>query len=108
MGSESSSGILVDCQRESRDEGFSNFFLNRCTNCEDVDFGIKLSRLGRLVLCPGARLTHHHAGGGRLPVAVTAEDDVYNRFMVLHRTVGFSQLRSFLMIVLFVVIGKRD
>jgi hypothetical protein len=49
-------------------------------------------------------LAHHHAPGGRVPVALAAEDDVYNRFLVMHRTLRFSTLRSSLLIVVYVSI----
>ena len=66
--------------------GFSDFFLHRCTMNEDVDLGLKLSRQGPILLHPGARLAHHHAPGGRVSVAIAAEDDIFNRYMVLRRT----------------------
>jgi GT2 family glycosyltransferase len=84
--------------------GFSDFFLHRCTINEDVDLGIKLSRVGGILFSPDARLAHHHAPGGRVPVALAAEDDVYNRFLVMHRTLRFSTLRSSLLIVVYVSI----
>src|SRR5262249_43140927 len=31
--------------------GFSDFFLHRCTMNEDVDLGLKLGRVGRMLLC---------------------------------------------------------
>jgi GT2 family glycosyltransferase len=68
--------------------GFSNFFLHRCTTNEDVDLGLKLSRIGVLLLCPLARLGHFHAPAGRVPMSVAAEDDLFNRYLVLRRTCG--------------------
>ncbi len=67
-------------------DGFSDFFLHRCTMNEDVDLGLKLSRQGPILLHPGARLAHHHAPGGRVSIQDAAEDDIYNRYMVLRRT----------------------
>jgi GT2 family glycosyltransferase len=84
--------------------GFSDFFLHRCTINEDVDLGIKLSRVGGILFTPHARMAHHHAPGGRVPVALAAEDDVYNRFQIMHRTLKFSKTRSLLLIVLYVSI----
>jgi GT2 family glycosyltransferase len=81
--------------------GFSNFFLHRCTMNEDVDLGIKLNRVGRILFCPAARMAHHHAPGGRALPQVVAEDDVYNRFLILHRTLGKSKLRSLGLVVLY-------
>ena len=82
--------------------GFSDFFLHRCTINEDVDLGIKLSRVGGILFSPDARMAHHHAPGGRVSIAVAVEDDVYNRFLVLHRTLHFSTLRSLLLVVVYV------
>ncbi len=70
--------------------GFSDFFLHRCTMNEDVDLGLKLGRVGGIMLHPGARMAHHHAPGGRVSVRAAAEDDIYNRYMVLHASVGRS------------------
>ena len=81
--------------------GFSDFFLHRCTMNEDVDLGLKLSKLGPIALCPKARLSHHHAPAGRLPVSLVAEDDLYNRFAVLHQTLGKSKVRALGLVLLF-------
>lgn len=75
--------------------GFSHFFLHRCTMNEDVDLGIKISSVGRIVFCPAARMGHFHAPGGRVSPAVAAEDDLYNRFLVMRRTQGRTALASF-------------
>lgn len=82
--------------------GFSDFFLSRCTMNEDVDLGLKLNRLGAILFCPKARLAHFHDPGGRLTPAEVAEDDVHNRFMVLHSTVGRSKLASLWLLIVFV------
>jgi GT2 family glycosyltransferase len=66
--------------------GFSDFFLHRCTMNEDVDLGVRLARLGDIMLHPGARLAHHHAPEGRVSVKAAAEDDIFNRYMVMHIT----------------------
>jgi GT2 family glycosyltransferase len=84
--------------------GFSDFFLHRCTINEDVDFGIKLSRVGGILFSPDARMAHHQASAGRVPVALAVEDDVYNRFLVMHRTLNFSKPRSLLLILFYVSI----
>ena len=68
--------------------GFSDFFLHRSTVNEDVDLGLKLARAGRIFLCPQARMAHLEAPGGRPPVRIVAEDDLYNRYMILRQTVG--------------------
>lgn len=81
--------------------GFSDFFLHRCTINEDVDFGLKLSRVGRILFCPAARMAHHHAPGGRVSVTVAAEDDLFNRFMVIHKTIGCSMPRSLVLVLCF-------
>ena len=84
--------------------GFSDFFLHRCTINEDVDFGIKLSRVGGILFSPDARMAHHQAPAGRVPVAFAVEDDVYNRFVVMHRTLNFSKTRSLVLILFYVFI----
>lgn len=76
--------------------GFSDFFLHRCTINEDVDLGLKLSRVGGILLHPGAQMAHHHAPGGRVSIAAAAEDDIYNRFMVLWRNCRHSILKAWL------------
>jgi GT2 family glycosyltransferase len=75
--------------------GFSDFFLHRCTMNEDVDLGLKLNRVGRIMFCPAARMAHHHAPAGRVSNFVAAEDDLFNRFFIMRRTLGYSLLRSF-------------
>ena len=81
--------------------GFSDFFLHRCTINEDVDLGLKLRRIGRIMFCPAARMAHHHAPSGRVSSLVAAEDDLFNRFFILRRTVGYGLLRSFGLVVLY-------
>ena len=84
--------------------GFSDFFLHRCTMNEDVDLGIKLSRVGRIVFCPSARLGHFHAPGGRVAPMQVAEDDLYNRYLVMRRTQQRSARSAFgLVLVYFTV-----
>jgi GT2 family glycosyltransferase len=81
--------------------GFSNFFLHRCAMNEDVDLGLKLSRLGRIYLCPAARMRHEQAPGGRARATAINEDDLYNRYLVLHHTLGKSKLRALALVLAF-------
>lgn len=81
--------------------GFSDFFLHRSTMNEDVDLGLKLGRVGRILLCPAARMAHHHAPAGRVSPAVAAEDDLYNRYLILRRTAGRSRWHAFGLVCLF-------
>ena len=81
--------------------GFSDFFLHRCTMNEDVDLGLKLQRVGRIVFCPAARMAHHHAPSGRVTLLMAAEDDLFNRFFILRRTLGFGFVRSFSLVLLY-------
>jgi GT2 family glycosyltransferase len=74
--------------------GFSDFFLHRSTMNEDVDLGIRLSRVGAILFCPQARMGHFHDPGGRVSPRQAAEDDLFNRFAILHRTVGHSKGRA--------------
>lgn len=84
--------------------GFSSFFLHRCTINEDVDLSLKLSRIGKILFCPSARMSHHHAPEGRVSVTMAAEDDLFNRFFILHYTVGLSTLRAFWLVTLYFTI----
>ncbi len=81
--------------------GFSDFFLHRCTMNEDVDLGLKISSVGTIVFCPAARMGHFQAAGGRVSPAVAAEDDLYNRYLVMHRTQGRTALASFGLALLY-------
>jgi GT2 family glycosyltransferase len=81
--------------------GFSDFFLHRCTINEDVDLGLKLRKFGGIVFCPAARMAHHHAPSGRVSSLVAAEDDLFNRFFILRRTLGYGLLRSFSLVLLY-------
>jgi GT2 family glycosyltransferase len=81
--------------------GFSKFFLHRCTINEDVDLGLKLSRIGRILFCPAARMSHQHAPEGRVTPMLAAEDDLFNRFFILRQTLGMSALRAFLLVTLY-------
>jgi GT2 family glycosyltransferase len=81
--------------------GFSDFFLHRCTINEDVDLGLKLRRVGRIMFCPAARMAHHHAPGGRVTKFQAAEDDLFNRFFILRRTLGLGFVRAFGLVVLY-------
>jgi GT2 family glycosyltransferase len=84
--------------------GFSDFFLHRTTINEDVDLGLKLRRAGRLLLNPAARLAHMHAAEGRVSARVAAEDDLYNRFLILRHTQGLSAGRAFGLVALFFLV----
>ena len=81
--------------------GFSDFFLHRCTINEDVDLGLKLQRTGTIMFCPAARMAHHHAPSGRVTMFMAAEDDLFNRFFILRRTMGLSLARSFGLVLLY-------
>lgn len=84
--------------------GFSKFFLHRCTINEDVDLSLKLARVGRILFCPAARMSHHHAPGGRVSAMLAAEDDLFNRFFILRDTVGMNTLRAFWLVTLYLTI----
>lgn len=84
--------------------GFSDFFLHRCTINEDVDLSLKLRKLGRLMFCPAARMSHYHAPEGRVTAMQAAEDDLFNRFFILRQTVGMSALRAFWLVMLYFTI----
>jgi GT2 family glycosyltransferase len=71
--------------------GFSSFFLDRAATHEDVDLGLRLSRIGPLLFCPQARLAHFHDPAGRLSLRAAAEDDLHNRYCVLRFTLGRSR-----------------
>jgi GT2 family glycosyltransferase len=81
--------------------GFSDFFLHRCTMNEDVDLGLKISKFGQIVFCPAARVGHYHASDGRVSPMIAAEDDLYNRFLVMHRTQQRSASAAFALAFLF-------
>lgn len=81
--------------------GFSDFFLHRSTINEDVDLGLRVGRLGTIMFCPGARLAHYHAPAGRVSADIAAEDDLYNRFMIMRRTQRLGVLTALRRIVLY-------
>lgn len=81
--------------------GFSDFFLHRCTINEDVDLGLKLRCVGRIMFCPDARMAHHHAPGGRVTKFLAAEDDLFNRYFILRRTLRLSAAKAFGLVVLY-------
>jgi GT2 family glycosyltransferase len=85
---------LVRRDAYDRAGGFSNFFLHRSTMNEDVDLGLKLGRVGRLLLCPAARMAHMQEPGGRASVRIVAEDDLMNRYSILRHTQGRSRLAA--------------
>jgi GT2 family glycosyltransferase len=84
--------------------GFSQFFLHRCTLNEDVDLGLKIARIGRILFCPAARMTHLHAPGGRVSVSTAAEDDLYNRYLILRRTCGRSIASAWRLVLLYFLV----
>jgi len=84
--------------------GFSDFFLHRCTMNEDVDLGLKLARIGTILFSPSARMGHFHAPGGRVSPGAAAEDDLYNRYLVMCRTMGRSRSEALAQVLLFFVI----
>ncbi|HEX8141812.1 MAG TPA: glycosyltransferase [Pyrinomonadaceae bacterium] len=92
---------LVSKSAYQRAGGFSDFFLHRCTMNEDVDISIKLLRLGTILFCPKAKLSHFHASSGRLSLSEVAEDDIHNRFLILHRTVGYNKVKAFKLVLLY-------
>lgn len=81
--------------------GFSDFFLRRSTINEDVDLGLKMSKVGSIVFCPSARMAHFHAPAGRVGPRAAAEDDLYNRYWILHRTGGRPAAEAFGLVLLF-------
>jgi GT2 family glycosyltransferase len=91
-----SGNSLVRRDAYERAGGFSDFFLHRSTTNEDVDLGLKLARQGSLLLCPAARMAHMHASGGRAAISVLAEDDLYNRYCILARTLGRPHINAVL------------
>jgi GT2 family glycosyltransferase len=99
----STSNSLVLRSAFLRVGGFSDFFLHRSTMNEDVDLGIKLSRVGKIIFCPLARVAHYHDPLGRVSVSEAAEDDLHNRFFVLYRTVGKSCVAAFALVSLFYI-----
>ena len=90
-------------RRDAYDQagGFSDFFLHRCTMNEDVDLGLKLNRIGRILLSPSARMAHMQEPAGRVAAAVAAEDDLHNRYMILRQTAGRSAMSAFGSVVLY-------
>jgi GT2 family glycosyltransferase len=81
--------------------GFSDFFLYRSTINEDIDLSLKLTKIGRLLFCPSARMAHHRASEGRVSRAVAAEDDLFNRFCILRWTVGKGLVLSLFFVTLY-------
>ena len=84
--------------------GFSNFFLHRCTINEDIDLGLKISKFGQIVFCPDARMGHFHDPAGRVSVKIAAEDDLYNRYLVMRITQERSAVAAFALVVLYFII----
>jgi len=86
---------LVRRSAYDRVGGFSKFFLHRCTINEDVDLGLKLSTVGRVMFCPAARMGHFHAPGGRVSSLIAAEDDLHNRYLTMRQTQERSTMDAF-------------
>ena len=99
-----SGNSLIRRDAYDRAGGFSDFFLHRSTVNEDVDLGLKLARQGRLLLCPAARMAHSHAPGGRASARVVAEDDLYNRYVILRRTSKRPRLVAMALIMCYFII----
>lgn len=95
---------LVRRDAYERAGGFSDFFLHRCTMNEDVDLGLKLGRIGIILLSPAARMAHMHAPGGRVPAAIAAEDDLYNRYLILRHTLGRSAVHAFALVSFYFIV----
>lgn len=81
--------------------GFSKFFLHRCTMNEDVDLGLKISKIGKLVFCPAARMRHCHVASGRVSPMVAAEDDLHNRYVVMRQTQDRSRVAAFGLVLVY-------
>lgn len=99
---------LVRRNAFERAGGFSDFFLHRSTMNEDVDLGLRLARQGRLLFCPAARLGHFHDPGGRVSPKQAAEDDLYNRYHVLHRSAGHTKSAAFGLVILFLAVESMS
>lgn len=88
--------------------GFSTFFLHRSTMNEDVDLSLKVARHGAIVICPHARLAHHHHPSGRVTPFAAAEDDLYNRYLILTRTLGRSRFAALRSVLVFFMIESSS
>lgn len=95
---------LIRRDAYDRAGGFSDFFLHRSTVNEDVDLGLKLGRVGRILLCPAARMAHMQAPGGRASVRIVAEDDLFNRYSILRHTQRRSRLAASSLAITFFVV----
>jgi GT2 family glycosyltransferase len=99
---------LVRRQPFERAGGFSDFFLHRSTINEDVDLGLRLARQGTILFCPTARIGHFHDPVGRVSPKQAAEDDIYNRFHILHQTGGQSKARALRAVITFWLIENAS
>ena len=88
--------------------GFSTFFLHRSTINEDVDLSLRLARQGTILFCPSARLAHFHDPGGRVSPKQAAEDDLYNRYHILHRTAGRSSAAACGLVLVYAVVESAS
>ena len=75
---------------------------------EDVDLGLRLSRCGSILFAPNARLAHFHDPAGRVSPQQAAEDDLFNRFYVLHRTCGRPALVAFGLVLAFAIVESSS
>ena len=62
---------------------------------------LKVSRVGRILFCPGARMGHFHDPGGRVSPLIAAEDDLYNRYLIMRKTQGRTAVAAFGQVLLF-------
>ncbi len=99
-----SGNSLVRRDAYDRAGGFSDFFLHRSTINEDVDLGLKLARVGAILLCPSARMAHMHAPGGRASIRALAEDDIYNRYSIMTRTLGRTRASAMASVLTYFVL----
>lgn len=88
--------------------GFSDFFLRRSTMNEDVDLSIRVASQGHILFCPSAKLGHFHDPGGRVSPGQAAEDDLFNRFHILHRSAGRSRWVAFRLVLLFAAVESTS
>jgi GT2 family glycosyltransferase len=84
--------------------GFSDYFLHRSTINEDVDLSVRVARTGKIFFCPRARLNHYHDPIGRVSAKLAAEDDLYNRYLVMNRALRYSRIRALTWVAFYLVI----
>ena len=84
--------------------GFSRFFLHPSTINEDVDLGIKLSRIGKVVLSPRALIRHERSAVRRSGERRSAEDDIYNRYQIMRQTQGRSSINAMSLLMTYFLV----